>query len=148
MKCLGIDIGGTSVKMAMLEGERTLWTGKSPSYNRPATDQLVDAIRAAAAQPVEGADAVGICVPGLLDKPVPRVRRDVSIERAPVIGPDGGGGSLEGYLGLPAMRKKYGEQVAAAVNKFKGDEPELKALARAIRIAHAIYCPQHIVLAG
>src|SRR5437763_116274 len=79
MKCLGIDIGGTSVKMAMLEGERTLWTGKSPSYNRPATDQLVDAIRAAAAQPVEGADAVGICVPGLMDKPCKTITLSVNV---------------------------------------------------------------------
>jgi len=231
MTCLGIDVGGTSVKMAMIEANHTLWTGKSPSYSRPTTDQLIDAIRAAADGRVHGAEAVGICVPGLMDKSTSTVtlsvnvpglvgvplhelvarslgnglgkvwpasdavaaaydiwltrnlqgrllvlalgtgigaavldggiplkvdgdspghlgQIDVSVEGSPVIGPDGSAGSLEGYLGLPALRKKYGEHVAAAVNKLTGEEPELKALARAVRIAHAIYCPQHIVLAG
>ena len=72
---------------------------------------------------------------------------DVTIEGHAAIGPDGGAGSLEGYMGAGALIKKYGD-VAGALKSFKGFEPPLRALARAIRIAHAIYRPQHVVLAG
>ena len=72
---------------------------------------------------------------------------DVIIEGHPAIGPDGGAGSLEGYMGGAALSKKYGD-AAAAIKAFKGFEPPLRALARAIRIAHAIYRPHHVVLAG
>ena len=44
MISIGIDIGGTSVKMAAIENGKTLWTGQSPFYSRPTTDQLYDAI--------------------------------------------------------------------------------------------------------
>jgi len=72
---------------------------------------------------------------------------DVTIEGHTTIGPDGGAGSLEGYMGAAAIIKKYGD-VAAALKSFRGFEPPLRALARAIRIAHAIYRPHHVVLAG
>jgi predicted NBD/HSP70 family sugar kinase len=72
---------------------------------------------------------------------------DVSIEGHAAIGPDGGAGSLEGYMGATALIKKYGD-VATALKSFRGFEPPLRALGRAIRIAHAIYRPQHVVLAG
>ncbi|MBX3408799.1 MAG: ROK family protein [Phycisphaeraceae bacterium] len=64
------------------------------------------------------------------------------------VGPDGGTGSLESYLGLPALRARYkvpDEQLCAAVSP--ADAP-MRALARALRIAHAIYRPQHIRLLG
>jgi predicted NBD/HSP70 family sugar kinase len=73
---------------------------------------------------------------------------DVSIAGHPVIGPDGGAGGLEGYLGVVALRDKYGPDVSSAVMRFTGDEPPMLALARAIRIAHAIYRPDHICLCG
>lgn len=72
---------------------------------------------------------------------------DVTIEGHTVVGPDGGAGSLEGYMGAAALTKKYGD-VVGALKSFRGFEPPLRALARAIRIAHAIYRPQHVVLAG
>jgi predicted NBD/HSP70 family sugar kinase len=72
---------------------------------------------------------------------------DVTIEGHPAIGPDGGAGSLEGYMGAAALIKKFGD-VASALKSFRGFEPPLRALARAIRIAHAIYRPHHVVLAG
>jgi predicted NBD/HSP70 family sugar kinase len=72
---------------------------------------------------------------------------DVTIEGHTAMGPDGGAGSLEGYMGAAALIKKYGD-VATALKTFRGFEPPLRALARAIRIAHAIYRPHHIVLAG
>jgi predicted NBD/HSP70 family sugar kinase len=232
MISIGIDIGGTSVKMAAIDDGRTLWTGQSPFYSRPTTDQLYDAIRAASGGRVKTIDAAGICVPGLLDKEkrlitlsvnVPglmnivlddlverglgvRARNlqilndavsscydvcdarglkgrvfglaigtgvgaavldhgeplfiegaspghigqvDCSICGDDVIGPDGGAGSLEGYVGVPAFRKRYGvEDLTPVLANMKGDDVPMRALARAIRIAHAIYRPQHVLLVG
>jgi glucokinase len=73
---------------------------------------------------------------------------DVSIAGYDVIGPDGGAGGLEGYIGVAALRRRYGNDASGAVAKFKGDEPPILALVRAIRIAHAIYRPNHICLCG
>jgi predicted NBD/HSP70 family sugar kinase len=231
MNALGIDIGGTSVKMALVQDGTTLWTGKSESYARPDTQQLVDAIRAAAQGRVSGADAVGLCVPGLLDRPrrvitlavnvpglmniplddlvsrslgvsLPQVeilndavstgydlattlglqgrllvialgtgvgaavlddgsplkvegespghigQMDVSIEGEPVIGPDGGAGSLEGYIGTHAMIQRYGPNMAATLAKLTVDDAPLRALVRTVRICHAMYRPHHIALTG
>jgi glucokinase len=63
-----------------------------------------------------------------------------------VIGPDGGAGGLEGYLGAPALSRRYGADFS--VFRLTADDPPLLALSRAIRIAHAIYRPHRIVLAG
>ena len=73
---------------------------------------------------------------------------DVSIEGEPVIGPDGGAGSLEGYLGAPAITKRYGPDMAKNLANFGPHDPPMKALARAIRICHAMYCPHHVALTG
>jgi glucokinase len=73
---------------------------------------------------------------------------DVSIEGFPVIGPDNGAGSLEGYLGSPAIVKRYGPDMAKNLASFGPDDPPMKALARTIRICHALYCPHHVALAG
>jgi predicted NBD/HSP70 family sugar kinase len=73
---------------------------------------------------------------------------DVSIEGQPVIGPDGGAGSLEGYLGSPALVQRYGADMARILAKLGENDPPLKALARTIRICHAIYVPQHVALVG
>lgn len=63
-------------------------------------------------------------------------------------GSDGSAGSLEAYIGLHALRDRYrvpDEAICAAISP--GDPP-LRALARAIRISHAIYRPHHIRLLG
>lgn len=73
---------------------------------------------------------------------------DCSIEGEPVIGPDGGAGSLEGYLGAPAIVKRYGPDMPKNLANFSASDPPIKALARAIRICHAIYCPHHVALTG
>ena len=73
---------------------------------------------------------------------------DVSIEGEPVIGPDGGAGSLEGYLGGPALMKRYGPDMAANLQRLTAGDAPVKALARAIRICHAMYCPHHVALVG
>jgi ROK family len=231
MPYLGIDVGGTSVKIAMVESDQVLWTGQSQTYSRPITRQLSEAIRQAAAGREMRADAVGLCVPGLLDKEkrmithsvnVPGLNQvnldelihgalgnsigaihlindavatgydiyttqkpagrllvlaigtgigmsvlddgrplyvegespghigqvDVSVPGHPVVGPDNGAGSLEGYLGVPPLIKRYGPDLPSIIPTLKGDEPPFLALAKAIRITHAIYRPHHYRLAG
>jgi predicted NBD/HSP70 family sugar kinase len=231
VRYLGIDIGGTSVKLAAMEDRQLLWTGQSDRYARPDTPQLIAAIRQAAQGRAVHADGVGLCVPGLLDKPTRTItlsvnvpglndvnldrlvlsalgeglgpilltsdalataydlylsrklkgrllslclgtgigaavlddgiplrvdgdtpghfgQVDVSIENEPVIGPDGGSGSLEGYLGMAAFTRWFGTDVVEGMKSARGDEPPFLALARAIRIGHAIYRPNHVALAG
>jgi predicted NBD/HSP70 family sugar kinase len=227
---LGIDIGGTSVKAAAVEEGRTVWTGKSGTFARPGTEQIVAAIREAVAGRGADAWAVGVCCPGLLDRAsrtitlsvnvpglvgvpldeivgralgagAPRVeilsdanavgydvyvsrglsgrllcltlgtgvgasvvdeggkflhvsgespghfgQLDVSLESEPPVGPDGGAGSLEGYIGTAALAARYGD--ANVVGRLSVGEPPVRALVRAIRVAHAIYRPQHVCLTG
>ena len=70
---------------------------------------------------------------------------DVSLEGDSVIGPDGGRGSLEAYIGSAALRSRYGPDPAS---KIRPRDPAARALARAIRICHAIYRPHHVCIAG
>src|SRR5439155_11908919 len=72
---------------------------------------------------------------------------DCSIEEEPVIGPDGGAGSLEGYIGVPALMQRYGSTEKFLSIATVEDAP-IRALVRAIRICHGIYRPQHVVLVG
>lgn len=69
MQQLGIDIGGTSVKMALLANGMTVWTGRSKGYDKPDGSRLVDALREASQGRVENSEvnACGICVPGILN---------------------------------------------------------------------------------
>lgn len=74
---------------------------------------------------------------------------DVSVDGHPVIGPDGGAGSLEGYVGAAALAERYGASGDLdAVERIGLGDPPVLALARTIRICHAIYRPQHVCLAG
>lgn len=73
---------------------------------------------------------------------------DCSIAGAPVIGPDGGAGSLEGYLGAAALEKTYGPRPAMELVRRGPSEPAIQALVRAVRIAHGLYRPHHVCLAG
>ena len=74
---------------------------------------------------------------------------DVSLEDGPVpTGPDGGRGGLEAYIGLPALIREFGPDLPAAVPHMNSRTPALRALAKAIRIVHAIYRPDEIILAG
>lgn len=231
MTSLGIDIGGTSVKLALLREGQVVWTGQSPFYHRPDTAALIEAIRQAAAGRDASADVAGLCVPGLLDPIRRRITLSVNvpglmdivlddlIERSlgkgvgelriindavatatdlivarrlggrvcsiaigtgvgmgvlddgkplfiegaspghigqvdvslddgeEVIGPDGGRGSLEGYLGVPAIARRYGS-VEAWLPAATVSDPPIRALVRALRICHAIYRPQHVLLMG
>jgi len=71
---------------------------------------------------------------------------DVAVAGEKVVAPDGGAGGLEGYVGAAALRKQYGSGPVAP--KLHVDDPPMQALVRAIRICHALYRPNHIVLAG
>ena len=69
MQTLGIDIGGTSVKVCLSESPAfdQVQFGRSEPYSNPTRDQLVAAIRFAMAridQDTIFAQAVGMCVPG------------------------------------------------------------------------------------
>ena len=65
-----------------------------------------------------------------------------------VVGPDGGAGGLEAYIGVAALRQTYGEYISDAISRFTGREPAIRALVRTLRISHAIYRPHHICLCG
>jgi predicted NBD/HSP70 family sugar kinase len=73
---------------------------------------------------------------------------DVSIEGHSVMGPDGGTGSLEGYLRGPALARRYGDDPDSWPDRIRVEDPPMRALVRAVRIAHALFRPHHIYLAG
>src|SRR5204862_3189094 len=65
MTSLGIDIGGSSVKLALVRGGQTVWKSQSETYARPTRQQLADVIRSAIAGRFDPTGAaVGVCVPG------------------------------------------------------------------------------------
>lgn len=64
------------------------------------------------------------------------------------VGADGGRGSLEAYVGARALRARYGEDAERRLECLGKADAPLRALARAIRIVHAIYKPRHVVLLG
>jgi predicted NBD/HSP70 family sugar kinase len=232
MTSLGIDIGGTSIKAAALRDGTLLWTRRSRAYERPDRGRLIDALREIAASEEDFRfDAVGLCVPGLLDRKTRTITHsanvpglvgtpldeilhaglsqnlppaalltdaaaaaldlyasrqisgrlllvvlgtgvgaavwdengplhvdgdspghfgqlDVSLDDTPPLGPDGGAGGLEAYIGAPALRARYGDDFFTKPPTLPPTAPPLRALARAIRIGHAIYRPHHVCLAG
>lgn len=239
MRSVGIDIGGSSVKVAVFEGGRMVASGHSPRYARPGAEEV--ALAVAAALPLGepgGIDGVGLCVPGVVDAAsrrlvasvnmpglvgadlgalvaratgaaaAPRIvsdaraaahdywcssaergrplpgrllaislgtgvgacvldegrplavtgassghlgQIDVSVHepgRAVPIGPDGMAGSVEAYIGLPALAARYGPDVRAALAGIGVREAPIRALVRCIRVAVAIYRPDHVALLG
>lgn len=232
MESLGIDVGGSSVKLALVSDGQTVWQTQSETHARPSADQLAAAIRKAVAGRFPSRACAGICVPGLRppggravaisinlpalnglslddlvrdalgtqpahlevatdavangydiytvnqlrgrllslsfgtgvgaaviddggiplkvagESPGHVGQMDCSIEGEPAIGPDGTAGSLEGYIGVPALTKKYGPDMAANLRNLGPNDAAVKAIARAIRICHAIYLPEHVALTG
>jgi predicted NBD/HSP70 family sugar kinase len=86
-----------------------------------------------------------LCVDG--DSPGHFGQMDVSVEGEPVVGPDGGAGGLEGYLSAAALAARYGTGEAWA-EAVRPDDPPMRALVRSVRVAHAMYRPHHVCLAG
>lgn len=70
---------------------------------------------------------------------------DISLEGEPIVGPDGGRGGAEGYVGAAALAARYGVDPASKI--LVGDLP-FRAIVRLIRVAHALYRPHHVCLAG
>ncbi len=229
MTTLGIDIGGTSVKAALLR-DGVVTTGRSAEFASPTVDILRSAIRDAIPSGGNSCDAVGLCVPGLLDERGERVvysanvpglqgvpltdllssarigdgslkvfgdvhaaaydfwwnnrepgrllaislgtgvgasvldngvplrstgagsghfgQIDVSLDEHAPIGPGGVRGSVEAYCGTPALRHSLGDRFIERLWSLDARSAQLRALARAIRIGHAIYRPQTIALLG
>ena len=77
---------------------------------------------------------------------------DVSLEADAPVGADGGRGSLEAYIGVPALRARFGDRTLSDNPKLllalRRDDTPIRALARAIRIVHAIYRPKRVFLLG
>jgi glucokinase len=66
MGTLGIDIGGTSVKVCLLDGERS-HTARSSIYANPSRETLIDSIRKAIGKlptTAESTTRIGLCLPG------------------------------------------------------------------------------------
>lgn len=234
---IGIDVGGSSIKAALMSSGVELATAKSDRYDSPDTPTLVKAVAEAVSRlgpRARLAERAGLCVPGvrssdgltvtesvnlpgmvgvqlasLVNKAVGNAcaltavtsdvhaaavdiharkpvsgrllviamgtgvgacvlddgvqvkltgassghlgQIDVSLEIAgeeTPVGRDGGRGSLEAYIGLPALEARYGKHLEHVAAVLDGTSPPLRALARAIRTAHAIYRPNRIVLAG
>ena len=232
MTALGIDVGGSSVKVASIGPSGNIATAVSDRYQSPDAATIKDAIRTTMARlPRFRIATVGLCLPGLynentdcvetavnvpgivglpvrqlvddalgqavappiittdahaaahdyrikhkqpgrllalslgtgvggcvLDDGIPLKvsgnapghlgHLDVSLETDPPRSPDGSAGTLEAYIGLPALRTRFGDDVRTALAALGSDDPPLLALARAIRICHAIYRPHHIALLG
>lgn len=238
---LGIDIGGTSIKAALLIDGAEAWSGTSERYRRPPVAELLSHLASLLGgvplwEPSQYGFAIGLCVPGVLDKAGKCIQRSVNMpglvgvdlsglivrslpaalahagvhirivsdvhaaaidacetmslsgrtlaislgtgvgaavldHRTPLVvtgrssghfgqmdvsvagiepvpvGPDSGRGSLEAYIGLPALAARHGD-AERWLRALRGSEPELAALARALRIAHAIYRPRHVLLLG
>src|SRR5436305_7879106 len=69
---LGIDVGGTSVKLAAVAQGQILWTAKAP-HHKPSAQELLDVVAKAADGRARGLSCVGLCVPGILDESRERV---------------------------------------------------------------------------
>lgn len=77
MPALGIDIGGSSVKAALIDGGERV-TARSRSYQRPSRDGLAGCVREAVAllgEPIDEAAVVGLCLPGKQSEAKDRVVR-------------------------------------------------------------------------
>ncbi len=235
MITLGVDIGGSSVKAALLRDGATFALARSAMYERPGPERIAAALREAVdalgLPPNEPPEAVGLCAPGVrepgstvvlasLNLPglvgadlrvlaaralgvapgslgltvttdahaaaidVQRSRGitgrllaislgtgvgvcvlddgqplrvtgdgpghfgqiDVSLGDDAPRGPDGARGTLEAYIGLPALAGRLGTDAIAG--SLTPDDPAVRALIRAVRIGHAIYRPDEVCLLG
>jgi glucokinase len=242
---LGIDVGGTSVKAALLFGLAAPRLGQSDAYAAPTFETLRAAVAQALAE-VGGTEAaiglrVGLCAPGVVDPATLTVTASINlpslvgrrltdllpsglaaptvvtdahaaafdlwaanpqqcagrllafslgtgvgaavldegvplrvsgaspghlghVDVGPIISPGSGGSgsapalardgatnTVEAFLGLPALRAaaaRTGADVATHLSGLTIDDPAAVALTRIVRIAHAIYRPQHVALLG
>jgi len=82
MTALGIDIGGTSVKVALMAGSHAQGVGRSFRYDKPDRTEvcraIADAFQKASGSP-GSVTTVGLCAPGLLAPTGDRVERSVNV---------------------------------------------------------------------
>lgn len=68
------------------------------------------------------------------------------------VAPDGSMNTLESYIGLSALRSRLGagdeNDLIRFIESLPPEHPVMRALIRALRVVHAIYVPDTIVLAG
>lgn len=230
---LGIDIGGTRIKAALMDGITQVSCATSQTYRRPDSAHLIECLCDVTSKLGVSGDAiagVGLCMPGVrspcstyieyaanvpglmgirfdvllksvgleelpfvttsdaaaasLDaidqfkltgrvvvlsigagvgmsvlndgEPVTHTdggaghigQIDVSLGLDAPVGPDGGRGSLEGYIGASALQERFGDAIQEPAMAFAQDPTPLFALSRAIRIIHAMYRPNAIALVG
>jgi len=96
-RLIGVDVGGTKISVAVLEGTTLHDPVLCKTDTRDAThllDQLVEAIQAAGA-----ADAVGVAVPSVVDFATGRVRASVNVPLADIALRD----VLRERLGIPVV---------------------------------------------
>jgi len=83
MLTLGLDIGGSSVKAALVADGRAGAVARSDLYDQPDRETLALAIGQAAASALEGiapaVDAIGLCAPGLLERASMTITRSVNV---------------------------------------------------------------------
>lgn len=79
LSALGIDIGGTSVKACLIDGDRFI-TAQSPVYTHPSRDELCLAIQAALSSIGDRVfDSVGLCLPGKRSSDNRSIERSVNL---------------------------------------------------------------------
>lgn len=81
MRSLGIDIGGSSVKAALIE-DGDLTTARSSGYASPSREGLIDAVRDALhllGEPIDPSIPVGLCLPGKQSEQGDRVTRSINL---------------------------------------------------------------------
>lgn len=230
---LGIDIGGTSVKVALLAGNSCLIARKSDVYSNPSRDRLLTAIRQTLHDLPVAPAVVGLCAPGAWDDASTSIARSANVPSivgvnlhalvrqsiscaAPVhiftdahaaafdvwsseilqgrllaislgtgvgaavlddgqllrvsgkssghmgqwdvtlesnladapLAPDQSRGTLEAYLGSAALIKRYSCEPEHIAPHLTINEPPISAFVRALRIAHALYRPNHVRILG
>ncbi len=74
------------------------------------------------------------------------------LEAHDLVAPDGASNTLECFVGLRALRARYGdlddEAISGVVRAMPMDDPFMRALVRGLRLIHAIYTPSTITIAG
>ncbi len=149
-RIVGWDIGGAIARLAGAAPAAVISDARAAAHDAWCEDPAPGRLLA-----VSIGTGVGACV---LDDGRPLIvsgsgpghlgQFDVSLGGDAPVGPDGGKGSLEAYIGARALARAYGAKLEAALAAPTAEHEHLRALARAVRIAHAVYRPQRIVLLG
>jgi len=231
-RSLGIDIGGTSVKVALVDSTGIIARGQSRHYTLPDTETLRNSVQQALdGIEAESATVWGICAPGVFDAQCQRIVKAINVpglvgvdlasmcrtdaqtsksitvttdahaaayghwhqhphpgrtlsliigtgvgccvldngkqllvtgqscghlgqidvgqlDSSPQVAPDGSLNTLESYLGLHARQTRYGNDPLGQLLEAPISDAPWLALIRTIRIVHAVYRPQSIVLLG